>query len=184
MRQLAAFLLGLSLVSGAGAATVGGVDVPDSAQVANTNLVLNGAGLRKKFFIKVYVGALYVAQKNTDAAALLAAPGPDRVLMHMIYAVDKGQFADAWHEDFKNNNPQNYAALQADIAQFIGYFGDSRKDDIIIMDYVPGQGTLVTWNGTLRGTIAGEEFHKALLNVFLGPNPPTGDLKDGMLGKD
>jgi hypothetical protein len=168
----------------AGAATLAGVDVPDTAQVANTDLALNGVGLRKKFFIKIYVGALYLPQKSTDADAILAAPGPDRILMHMIYAVDKGQFADAWHEDFKGNNPDSYAALQASVEQFIGYFGDSKKDDVITLDYIPGQGTQVSWNGTPRGIIPGEDFHKALLKVFLGPNPPTSDLKDGMLGKE
>jgi hypothetical protein len=48
---------------------------------------------------------------------------------------------------------------------------------------VPGTGTQVYWDGTLKGTIPGEEFHHALLNVYMGPNPPTSSLKDGMLGK-
>jgi hypothetical protein len=183
MRRLAAFFLSLGLIAGAGAASLAGVDVPDTASVANTPLLLNGAGLRKKFFIKIYVGGLYLPAKAGSAEVVLAHAGPDRVLMHMIYAVDKGQFADAWHEDFKSNNPQAYDALKERVEQFIGFFADSRKDDVITMDYVPGTGTQVSWNGELRGTIPGEDFHKALLNVYMGPNPPTSDLKDGMLGK-
>lgn len=185
MRRLSVFLLSLSLVGAAGAATVGGVDVPDTATVADTPLVLNGAGVRSKFIFKIYAGALYLPQKSSDPAAIVAHAGPDRILMHMIYdGVTKDQFADAWYEDFNANNPDTYASLREQVVQFASWFTDSKKGDVITMDYVPGTGTQVSWNGALRGTIPGEAFHKALLNVYMGPNPPTSSLKEGMLGKD
>ncbi|MFI4921460.1 MAG: chalcone isomerase family protein [Gammaproteobacteria bacterium] len=183
MRYIAVSLLTFGLISAVAAANLAGVEVPDTASVASTPLVLNGIGLRTKFFIKIYVGGLYIPQKSGDASAILAGTGPDRVLMHMIYAVSKDQFSDAWTDGFKDNDAQDYTALQDPIQQFIAAFGDSKKDDVITLDYVPGVGTQVLWNGTLRATIAGEAFHRALLNVFLGPKPPTSDLKDGMLGK-
>lgn len=185
MRSIAAIILGLMLSSAAGAATLAGVDVPDTAQVANTSLVLNGVGLRTKFFFKIYVGGLYLPQKSGDAAAIAAANEPDRILMHMIYEVSREQFADAWDEGFKDNNtPDTYAALHDQIQQFEAWFGGNKKDDVITLDYTPGLGTQIFWNGSLRGTITGETFHHALMNVFLGPKPPTSSLKEGMLGKD
>ena len=184
MKRIVLSLVGLMLAAAAGAANLAGVDVPDSAQVANTNLVLNGVGLRTKLFFKIYVGGLYLPQKTADADAVIASKDPDRILMHMIYAVSKDQFADAWHDDFKANNPDNYDALHDQIEQFISYFSDSKKDDVITMDWVPGQGTQIAWNGALRGIIPGEDFHKALMKVFFGPHPPTKSLKNGMLGKD
>ncbi|HSN17746.1 MAG TPA: chalcone isomerase family protein [Gammaproteobacteria bacterium] len=185
MRSLAAFLLSLALAAPAFAVTVAGVDVPDTATVANTPLVLNGAGVRVRFFFKIYAGGLYLPQKSSDPAAIVASTGPDRILMHMIYdGVSKSQFADAWHDDFKANNPADYDKLHDQIEQFISWFGDSKKGDVITMDYVPGTGTQVSWNGVLKGTIPGEAFHKALLNVYMGPNPPTSSLKESMLGKD
>lgn len=184
MRRIAGLVLGFLLAAGAGAATLAGVEVPDSAQVANTSLVLNGLGLRTKLFFKIYVGGLYLSQKSSDAQAIIDSKGPDRVLMHMIYEVSKSQFADAWHDDFKANNPDDYDALHDRIEQFIAYFGDSKKDDVITMDWVPGQGTQITWNGQVRGNIPGEDFHQAFLRVFFGPSPPTKSLKNGMLGKD
>jgi Chalcone isomerase-like len=166
------------------AASYKGVSVPDSVTVGGQSLVLNGMGLRTKFFFKIYVGALYLPQKSTSAAAVMSESGPDRILMHMLYAVSKEQFADAWNEGFRENNPGMSASLQSGIAQFIAYFGESKDGDVITLDYIPGQGTQVSWNGTLRGNIPGEDFHKALLNVFLGTNPPTESLKEGLLGKN
>src|ERR1700749_1889311 len=69
MRLTAVFLLSLVLAGPAVSATVGGVDVPDTANVADTPLVLNGAGVRVKFFFKIYVGGLYLAAKSPDPAA-------------------------------------------------------------------------------------------------------------------
>ena len=186
MRRITLILLSVAVMSGTGAATLAGVEVPDSAQVANTNLVLNGVGLRTYsiFGVKIYVGALYLPAKTSDPAAVVAHAGPDRVEMVMIHAVDKEDFADAWHDDFKNNNPQSYDSLKDRVEQFIAWFGDSKKGDTITIDYVPGQGTQVNWNGSFRGNIPGEDFHKAFLNIYMGPKPPTSDLKDGMLGKD
>lgn len=186
MRRIAIFLLALCATAGASAADLAGVTVPDSAQVAGANLVLNGVGLRTYsiFGVKIYVGAMYLPAKIGDPAAVVSHSGPDRILMHMIYAVKKEDFSDNWHDDFKNNNSQNYDAIKDRVDQFIAYFGDSKKGDEITMDYVPGQGTQVSWNGTFRGNIPGEDFHKALLNVYMGPKPPTRDLQDGMLGKD
>lgn len=183
MRRILLFLLAMACSSAALAATLVGVTVPDTARVANTDLVLNGVGLRTKFFFKIYVGGLYLQQKTDSADAVLAHPGPDRILMHMIYEVSRDQFSDAWEEGFKDNNSDNYAAIEDAVKQFIAYFGDSKKDDIITIDWVPGTGTQISWNGTFKGNIPGEEFHRALLRVFFGPNPPTQKLQDGMLGK-
>lgn len=183
MRSIAVLLLTSALSTAACAASLAGVEVPDTASVASTPLVLNGVGLRTKVFFKIYVGGLYLAAKSSDAAAIVAGTGPDRVLMHMIYAVSKEQFSDAWTDGFKDNDAKDYDALHEQVQQFIAVFGDCKKDDVITLDYIPGTGTQVSWNGTLKATIPGEAFHHALLNVFLGPKPPTDDLKDGMLGK-
>jgi len=186
MKKLCLIVLvaAMAAASASFAATLAGVTVPDTALVNTTPLVLNGVGLRTKFFFKIYVGGLYLTQKASTTDAVLAQTGPDRLLMHMIYAVDRRQFADAWHDGFKDNNPQMSSAVKADVEQFIAYFGNSKKGDVITLDYVPGQGTRVSWNGTSRGNIPGEDFHKALLNVFLGPEPPTRALKKGLLGQN
>src|SRR5688572_2631774 len=62
----------------ASAATVAGVNIADTAQIGDKKVVLNGAALRKKFVVKVYVGALYLPSKQNNAAAILAADAPRR----------------------------------------------------------------------------------------------------------
>jgi hypothetical protein len=48
---------------------------------------------------------------------------------------------------------------------------------------VPGVGTRVGIDGKERGKpIAGEDFHLALLRIWLGENPVDRDLKRALLG--
>lgn len=172
-------------LTGTQAATLAGVTLPDSAMVGGQTLVLNGIALRTKtvafFHIKVYVGGLYLPEKADTVQAVLAQTGPDRIQMNMIYAASPGQFKGAWDDGFKDNNPDIGPGLQAKIDKFVGFFGKAKKGDVITMDYVPGQGTEMSWNSTLKGTIKGEDFHAALLNAFLGPKLPEA-FRNGLLG--
>ena len=93
MRKL---ILAATLVlaaTSASAVTVAGVNIPDSADVNGQKLVLNGAGLRKKFVVKVYTGALYLTAKQSNPAAILGADTARRQVMHFVYDVDKGKIA-------------------------------------------------------------------------------------------
>ena len=55
---------------------VGGLRVPDQLSEGGRALVLNGAGVRTKFVVKVYVAALYATARTSDAAALVNSAEP------------------------------------------------------------------------------------------------------------
>ena len=88
------------------AAEVAGVKVEETAHVAGTALKLNGAGLRGKAFIKVYVMGLYLAEKKSSAPDVFAAAGPKRILIHMLRDVDSGSFSDAMEEGIRDNHSE------------------------------------------------------------------------------
>ena len=89
MRSVALALLLAALP--ASALEIAGVKVPDSIAVDGKTLVLNGAGLRTKSFlkVKVYVGALYLPQRSTDAAAVVALDAPKVIRMTLLRDVDR-----------------------------------------------------------------------------------------------
>src|SRR5437899_1962102 len=106
--SLLALLFALPVV----ALTVAGVNMEDKASVNGQSLVLNGAGLRKKLFIKVYVGGLYLSAKQSNPATILATDGPRRQVMHFLYSVSKGQMCDAWEEGLTDNTPAASAEVK------------------------------------------------------------------------
>src|SRR5262249_41926707 len=70
-----ALLLLVFLALPAFAAEVAGVQVDERAKVESSDLVLNGAGLRTKYFLSIYVAGLYLTEKKTSPADVLALPG-------------------------------------------------------------------------------------------------------------
>lgn len=165
------------------AGEVAGVTMPERKTVDGHVLQLNGMGLRKKAIFKVYVGALYLSQKSGDPAAILAADQPRQMVMRFVRDVGKDKLVEAWKEGFAANSPASQAKLGKEVERFLGWWRDVKDGDEILMTYVPGKGTTVSFAGKEAGTIEGKDFADALLLVWLGPKPPSEELKAGLLGK-
>jgi len=166
------------------AATLAGVTLPDSITVAGKSLVLNGMGVRSKLVIKVYVGGLYLEQKSADAAAVLKSDSVKRLVMQFIYSeVSKEQMAEAWADGFTGNLPDKGKSLKPQIDQFLAAAETMKKGDQVVVTYVPGTGTTLTIRGADKVTVPGAEFGQAVFGIWLGPKPPSGGLKNGLLGK-
>ena len=165
------------------AASLAGVTLPDSQQVAGKNLVLNGLGLRSKMMVKVYVAGLYLEQKSSDPNAIMKSDAPKKIIMHFVYHPSKGQMADAFNDGFADNSPDAVKTMKADIDKLNGALEDLKAGDEMVFTYVPGTGTTLAINGKDKVTIAGQPFAQELLSVWLGPKPPTADVKKGMLGQ-
>jgi hypothetical protein len=165
------------------AANVGGVNLEDKITVGNQSLVLNGAGIRKKFFIKVYVGALYTTARERDAARISAADTPRRLLMHFLFDVDKEKISEAWTEGLTDNTPNASAEVKKNFATLESWMQDMKKGQRIVMTYVPGTGTTVEVNGKVKGTLPGKATSDAILATWTGPKPgPGDDFKSAVLG--
>jgi hypothetical protein len=175
----------LTLVTmSAGAATVAGVKIDDTSAAGGQNLVLNGAALRKKFVIKVYVGALYLPAKQSNAAAILAADTPRRQVMHFLYDVGKEKMSEAWEEGLDANTPNASAEVKTAFKTLGTWMEDMKEGQTIVLTYVPGTGTTVEVAGKTKGTLAGKAAADAILNTWIGPKPGPGkDFKKGVLGQ-
>ncbi len=185
-RTVGALLLLAAAVS-ANAADVAGVKLDDKAQVESRDLVLNGAGLRKRFaVVKVYVIGLYLPEKKTDTAGVLALPGPKRAEIHMLRDVGADTFTDALVEGLKANHSEaDFKALEPrvkELSDIMAQIGEAKNGMTIALDWT-GTGTRLAVNGKPAGEpIAGEDFYKALLRIWLGDNPVQDDLKKALLG--
>jgi len=183
--RVAAVLAALLATPGLHAAEVAGVKIDEQIKVGSSELVLNGAGLRSRVFIKVYVGALYVTQKAATPAALLDAGNPRRMSLRLLRDLDADTLYGALLDGLKNNNSEaELAALKAPIDQFaeiMKKIGNARSGDTVAIDFT-GDGVGVSLNGEARGKVAGATFGRALLKVWLGDKPVDASLKKALLG--
>jgi Chalcone isomerase-like len=186
-RFLLALLLGCFCIS-AHSAEVAGVRLEDRDRVANADLALNGAGLRKRAFFQVYAIGLYLPEKKAVAAEAVAATGPKRVAIHMLRDVDADQFTDALMDGMKDNHSEaEMKALDPRVKQLAAILvemKEAKKGMRITLDWIPGSGTQVTVDGKSAGVpVPGEDFYRALLRIWLGDNPVQADLKKALLGE-
>jgi hypothetical protein len=160
-------------VQSVAAREIAGVAVPESVTLKNKALVLNGAGIRKKLFMKIYVCALYLTAKRTAASEILADPEAKRIVMSFLYKeVGVERQVEGWNKGFRDNNSgEELKGLQDRINLFNSLFTTVRKGDVIRFDYMPEEGTQVWINDILNGIVPGEDFFAALLKIWLGPKP-------------
>ena len=189
MRIATGMLLCL-LASGAVAAEVSGVKFEDRAtlQPGGPTLVLNGAGLRTKFVFKVYAAGLYLSERKAGAAEVLALAGPKRVSMVMLRDLKAEDLVNALNEGMEKNSPaaelEKLKPQTAELTRTMASIGEAKKGDVIALDFLPESGTRVLVNGAAKGSpIAGADFYRALLRVWLGDNPVEEGLKKALLGQ-
>jgi hypothetical protein len=159
-------LVNAIILCGAGAMSAkdcNGVSFPDQNQVAGSTLVLNGLGLRKATMlkVKVYVAALYVAEVTTDADAVLAANTPKEIILHFVHDVDAGELQQGWEEGFENNSGEQMSTLKERIGKLQGWMADMKNGQQLTFTHKPGSGIEVNVNGTVKGTVDGDDFAKA-----------------------
>jgi len=166
------------------AAEVAGVKFDERVRIADTELALTGAGLRQRFIFDVYAMALYVRDAKADP---VLQPGAKRVAIHMLRNVDADTFTQALVDGMRANHDEaTMKALEPRIGELSAVMAslkEARKGMAITLDWLPGSGTQMTVDGKPTGAaIAGEDFYRALLRIWLGPKPVQGDLKKALLG--
>ncbi len=165
---------------------VAGQSIPGKLKLGNADLVLNGAGIRTRAFFKVYVGALYLPEKKTAAAEALASQGAKRVALHLLSDLTAEQIGGALDNMADNLSEAEREAFKgriADLKATMEAVGAAKEKSIITLDFVPGTGLRIALDGAQKGkTIAGEDFYRALLKIWLGDKPVDSALKSGMLG--
>ena len=188
-KHLLASLAALSLSVAALAAPleINGVKIEDSATVGGVKLQLNGAGTRYKGPFKVYVAELYTSKKIASLEELVAAPGPKRMTLVMTRDIEAGPFGKLLTRGMEDNNPRaEMSKLVPGLMKMSELFTVHKNfvpGDVIVMDWLPGTGLVVTVKGKVQPEIFKEpEFFKALMGIWLGPSPAYWKLKDNLLG--
>lgn len=185
MKQLSALLLLFTCVlSSAQAKEVSGVTLPDSLNLDNQTLVLNGAGERSKMFFDLYVASLYLPSKTHDAANVLSAPRAVIKLNIISSMITAEKMKKAIVEGFDTSTDGNVKPIQAQIDQFVAVFSDKISEgDQFTFDTSPKAGVTASKNGTVMVTINNDTFRQALLNIWLGDDPVQSSLKSDLLDK-
>jgi Chalcone isomerase-like len=167
---------------------VAGVKYAPTVQLAGSNLLLNGAGLRTRFVVKVYTAGLYLSAKANTLEAVLAAPGPKRIQVVMLREIDANELGRLFTRGMQDNAPREEFSKSISgtlrMAEIFSAQKRLKQGDSFSIDWVPGTGTTVVVNGKAAGEpIKEPEFFTALVRIWLGSKPADANLKELLLGK-
>jgi hypothetical protein len=165
---------------------VSGVKFKDSIKLAGKDLHLNGAGLRTKFFIDLYISALYLQETSHNATEII---NSDQVMLIQIHVISNlitnENLSQGTVEGFSKSTNNNTAAIQTQIDAFLDAFKEPVTiGDIFEFVYQPNIGITILKNRKIVKRITSDlTFKRALFGIWLSEKPAQHSLKTSMLGK-
>jgi len=166
------------------AVEVAGVRLPPQVELADETLALNGYGIRKKLFFRIYVGSLYTAKPVSSADQALAEPGGKLIRMNFLYdKVEKEKIVGAFAEGFAKNSPDLNDTSNA--RMFLRWFtADFVAGDQVDLQLAADGTVRASHNDRLLGSLVDPALARGVLLIYLGDKPADEDLKAGMLRQE
>lgn len=170
------------------AVEVAGIKMEEVSKLGNTELKLNGAGVRTKVVFKVYVAGLYLPEKKNTVADILAVTGPRRMMLVMMRDIDANDFGQSFTTGLNDNvdaaEKKKIVDQTAQFGQMFANLPSVKKGDVLLVDWVPGVGTVSSLNGKKLGeAIPDIAFYNAVLKIWLGDKPVDKSLKPLLIGE-
>jgi len=166
--------------------TIHGVTLPEKLGREDKVCILNGAGVKKHYFMSIYVAGLYLKNKNTDPHAIIYDDQAIVVRMQIISSlVTKERMCESVREGFNKSTGGNTAPIQKEIDMIVKIFQSEeiKVGDVFDIWYIPGKGVMASKNSEkLDLLIPGLYFKKSLFDIWLGDNSADIELKESMLG--
>jgi hypothetical protein len=179
---------GLLFCAAAPAAEVAGIEVPERVLLANdgSELVLNGAGVRKIAVLRIYVAALYLPAKSSDGEAILHSHPPARLRMQLLRDLSveqvKRSITGALRETLTPEQKRPLEPRLEQLDSILDSLDKLKEGASFVIDYQPNAGTSVAVDGEVKGMIPGADFSEALLRIWIGEHPRDRRLRDALLG--
>ncbi len=162
---------------------VEGVMVPEKLTMEGQDMVLNGAGVRSKYFMDLYVGSLFVPEKESNAQKIIDANKGMLIQLDIISGlITSEKMTDAINEGFENSVKPIKEDVSSEVAAFKSVFKEEiEKGDNFQFLYVPEKGVQVYKNGSMLKVIDGLPFKRALFGIWLCDTPADKKLKKKMV---
>jgi len=177
-------LLVLLCAGSVSALEIAGVQIEPTATIGDRTLKLNGSGVRKKFFVKVYIGSLYAEHRLASSREVLQDRGDKLIRMKFLHSkVGREKITEAFSEGLTNNAPD--VAGSVDARKFLSFFTDDFVKGDTVDLALGSDGTIVVrHNNKLLRTLQSPKLVHGILAIYFGEKPADVGLKKGMLGKE
>lgn len=166
---------------------VDGVTLPRFLEFQTKKIQLNGSGTRSKYWMDMYVNALYLTDISHDPKAILASNTLMAVRIEIKSSlVTSEKFSKLVTKGLvKSVGQENLYRYEKQIDMLAKMISSQKtqKKDCFNLFYNPTDSNLWVYkNDVLYGKIPGLDFKKALFGIWLSDDPINADLKNDLLG--
>lgn len=159
----------------------------ETMQVEGQSLVLNGLGPYSVNRVKIYNVGIYVPGKKTTVPEILALPGVVRARLIMTKTETSEIMSRRFIADIRANTTKDdrigIAQHLLTLGNGFGSLGDWTQGSIMDIDWLPGKGMYIAWNGKqVSGPMKEPLIMQSILRIWLGDNVYDSKLKSLLLG--
>ncbi len=163
----------------------GKADLPDTMNIGENKLILNGAGFKKFGPFKVYVGALYLKEKCTVPEQIINDNEPMVFRIHFVLRANipgKG-LQKGFLKAFKRACNDDIESIEDRVNTFISWTPETVNQHYILdVIHTPDKGIDVYWHGKYCGNVSGFDFKKVFFTIWVGDKPECKLIKEGITG--
>lgn len=187
MFKLSGVLLGAALVAmSAWAPAVRGEDwsFPPRVEASDggNGLMLSGSASLQRNFVPFYSGALYAPLSVRSVDQLLSGMSPCRIrLIWALPELDKSAVQEYWSKALQAAaGTENFPRVKGQVERLVQSLPAAKRGQNVIFDYVPDAGMRVLVDDQPVAQLAGVEFNRTLLGVWIGPSAPK-DFRSSLI---
>lgn len=166
-----------------------GVKIPTVLKIKEDNLktklILNGCGIRDKMWISLYVQALYLTEKSSDALEILNNNSPMAIKLHVTSSlITRQKLIDALKDGIKKSLTGKMIDIQDKMDLFITYlYKPIKEGDVYDFVYNNNNENLTVYiNDEKIGVVNGFQFKRAFFGIWLEDKCADKTLKKRLLG--
>ncbi len=166
-----------------------GVKIPTTLKIiednTKTKLILNGCGIRDKMWISLYVQALYLIEKSSDAIGILNDNSTMAIKLHVTSSlITRQKLVDGLRDGIKKSLTGKMVDIQEQLNLFNSYlYKPIKENDVYDFIYNSSNENLTVYiNDEKIGIITGFAFKRAFFGIWLEEKCADKTLKKRLLG--
>ena len=172
-------------VVSAGEVEMLGVKFPTEKVIAGKTLHLNGVSYLKKLgFVKVYAVGLYLEKPTQNPTEVIDSEQVKYMITHYLTSkATAKKIREGFIDLMETGNPKELVeANRADIETYASWLDADMAPGLTSESvYIPGTGLTLTYQGKVKGTIAGSTFAQMYYRYNVGEKADK-TIRNGLLG--
>lgn len=162
------------------------IEIPleTTSHVDKHPMQLMGYALRRYHGEKMYVGAIYTAQKLKDVKSMIQKEIPMRMRLYILsQKIEPHISENTWSEElYVNNSEAENEKFANQILSFKNQVKRTFKNgDIIDIEFTPESGMGLYINDDQKSTWPNKDLFNMTLKTWIGPHPPTREFKRAIM---